>query len=78
VDDPDEPGHDEKGDEAKGHKRFEPGPVLLNRTAVGQGRVTNVDTPQLHPLVPPQVSHFKHVPFLTIVKLPHSPQASPS
>jgi hypothetical protein len=24
------------------------------------------------------VSHFMHVPFLTRVKFPHSPQASPS
>ncbi len=31
---------------------------------------------QLHPLVPPQVSHFRHVPLRTSVKLPHSPQAS--
>jgi hypothetical protein len=31
-----------------------------------------------HPLVAPQVSHFKHVPLRTMVKLPHSPQASPT
>ncbi len=31
-----------------------------------------------HPLVFPQVSHFMQVPFLTMVKLPHSPQLSPS
>ena len=31
-----------------------------------------------HPLVPPQVSHFRQVPFRTIVKLPHSEQLSPS
>jgi hypothetical protein len=30
------------------------------------------------PLVEPQVSHFKHVPLRTMVKLPHSPQLSPS
>ena len=34
--------------------------------------------PQLHPLVPPQVLHFMQVPLRTSVKLPHSPQASPS
>src|SRR5712691_1936560 len=33
---------------------------------------------QLHPVVPPQVSHFRQVPLRTSVKLPHSPQASPS
>jgi hypothetical protein len=33
---------------------------------------------QLHPVVPPHVLHFKHVPFRTSVKFPHSPQASPS
>ena len=31
-----------------------------------------------HPVVDPQVSHFMQVPFRTSVKLPHSPQASPS
>jgi putative endonuclease len=31
-----------------------------------------------HPLVEPHVSHFKHVPFLTMVKFPHSEQLSPS
>jgi len=31
-----------------------------------------------HPVVPPQVSHFRHVPFRTMVKLPHSGQASPT
>ena len=30
-----------------------------------------------HPLVDPQVSHFKQVPLRTMVKLEHSPQASP-
>ena len=33
---------------------------------------------QLHPVVEPHVSHLRHVPFLRSVKLPHSPQASPS
>lgn len=30
------------------------------------------------PVVPPQVSHFKHVPLRTRVKCPHSGQGSPS
>jgi hypothetical protein len=34
--------------------------------------------PQLQPLVLPQVSHFRQVPFRTIVKFPHSEQFSPS
>ncbi len=33
---------------------------------------------QLHPEVEPQVSHFRQVPLRTMVKLPHSGQASPS
>src|SRR5690606_31592334 len=31
-----------------------------------------------HPLVLPQVAHLRQVPLRTRVKLPHSPQASPS
>lgn len=31
-----------------------------------------------HPVVLPQVSHFRHVPFRTSVKLAHSGQASPT
>ena len=31
-----------------------------------------------HPVVEPHVSHLRHVPLRTRVKLPHSPQASPS
>jgi len=34
--------------------------------------------PQLHPVVPPHVSHFRQVPLRTMVKLPHSGQASPT
>ncbi len=30
-----------------------------------------------HPVVFPHVSHLRHVPFLTSVKFPHSPQESP-
>jgi hypothetical protein len=33
--------------------------------------------PQLHPVVVPHVSHFKHVPFRTMVKLLHSVHWSP-
>ena len=33
---------------------------------------------QLHPLVPPQVSHLRQVPLRTSVKFPHSRQLSPS
>jgi hypothetical protein len=33
---------------------------------------------QLHPVVDPQVSHLRHVPLRSSVKLPHSSQASPS
>src|SRR3972149_4909979 len=35
-------------------------------------------SPQEQPLVAPQVVHFMHVPLRTNVKLPHSPQESPS
>jgi|GEM_PF-2282617 len=45
---------------------------------VEQGRNGCCDEPQLHPLVEPHVSHFKHVPFRTMVKFPHSEQLSPS
>jgi hypothetical protein len=31
-----------------------------------------------HPLVLPQLSHLRQVPFRTMVKLPHSEQLSPS
>ncbi len=34
-------------------------------------------TPQLHPVVAPQVSHFLQVPFCTSVMFWHSGQASP-
>ncbi len=30
-----------------------------------------------HPLVSPQVVHFRHVPLRTIVKLPHDEHTSP-
>ena len=33
---------------------------------------------QLHPVVPPHVSHLRHVPFRTSVKLAHSGHDSPS
>ncbi len=31
-----------------------------------------------HPVVEPQVLHFRQVPLRTSVKLPHSPQLSPT
>ena len=34
--------------------------------------------PYEQPLVEPQVSHFRQVPLRTRVKLPQSPQASPT
>src|SRR5271163_400907 len=40
--------------------------------------LTIVGTGHEHPVVEPHVSHFRHVPLRTMVKLPHSPQASPS
>ena len=39
---------------------------------------TKMASTQLHPVVPPHVSHFKHVPFRTMVKFPHSGQDSPT
>jgi hypothetical protein len=49
----------------------------LNELGTGEEiRVTHA--PQLHPLVPPQVSHLRQVPLRTRVKLPHSRQLSPS
>ena len=33
---------------------------------------------QLHPVVEPQVLHFRQVPLRTSVKLPHSPHESPT
>jgi len=42
----------------------------------GEGYLLAFD--QLHPLVPPQESHLRQVPLRTRVKLPHSPQGSPS
>src|SRR5271163_625384 len=41
-------------------------------------REVRVSPPQLHPEVAPQVLHFMQVPLRTRVKLPHSPQESPS
>ena len=38
----------------------------------------NSERSSLHPVVLPHVSHFMQVPLRTSVKLPHSPQASPS
>ena len=44
----------------------------------GRKDLTCRSVAQLHPVVLPHVSHFMQVPLRTRVKLPHSPQASPS
>ncbi|MFI5012637.1 MAG: nucleotidyl transferase AbiEii/AbiGii toxin family protein [Hyphomicrobiales bacterium] len=41
-------------------------------------RTRPVGIVQLHPVVAPHVSHFRHVPLRTSVKLAHSGQASPT
>ncbi len=40
--------------------------------------IRDYNAPQLHPVVAPQVSHFRQVPLRTSVKFMHSGQASPS
>ncbi len=42
------------------------------------GTCSHCDVTYEHPLVDPQLSHFRHVPLRTMVKLPHSEQDSPS
>lgn len=42
-----------------------------------RARGTSTMRPQEHPLVAPHVSHFSHVPFLTIVKFWHSEHMLP-
>jgi hypothetical protein len=44
----------------------------------GSLRSATVSEAHEHPLVEPQVSHFRQVPLRTMVKLPHSEQFSPS
>jgi len=52
---------------------------LCDQITLNSGVVeTESGVRQLHPVVEPHVSHLRQVPFLTSVKLPHSPQASPS
>jgi hypothetical protein len=53
--------------------RLAAGPPLVSEL-----KVNMLKRLQLHPVVPPQVSHFRQVPFRTMVKLPHSGQASPT
>jgi hypothetical protein len=48
----------------------------VDRAAI-VGRGLGFSRPQLHPLVLPHVSHFKHVPLRTMVKLEHSGHMSP-
>src|SRR5471032_2287473 len=49
-----------------------------NRGFLALRRVRSSRMHQLQPVVPPQVVHLRHVPLRTMVKLPHSGQASPS
>src|SRR5258708_37300348 len=49
-----------------------------NRGFLALRRVLSSRMRQLQPVVPPQVVHLRHVPLRTMVKLPHSGQASPS
>ena len=49
-----------------------------NRGFLALRRVRSSCMRQLQPVVPPQVVHLRHVPLRTMVKLPHSGQASPS
>lgn len=43
-----------------------------------EGKSAQLNSPQLQPVVLPQVSHFRQVPLRTMVKFMHSGQASPS
>jgi len=53
--------------------------LKLNRERTSlRSRVENKERIQEHPLVLPHVSHFRHVPFRTIVKFWHSEQATPT
>ena len=63
------------------------GPIIppMGPASVGSGARLTVaaalllpSRPQEQPLVDPQVVHFRQVPLRTSVKLPHSPQLSPS
>src|SRR5258708_25819982 len=54
-------------------------PLISASGALPTGRIGSVAVcAQLQPLVPPQVSHLRQVPLRNRVKLPHSPQLSPS
>jgi hypothetical protein len=59
-------------------RRLLVGDVTDGRLVLDGRRHKRFAQPQLHPVVLPHVSHFKHVPFRTNVKFPHSPHASPS
>ena len=69
--------HPPRNARANGASRNGPGAPATppNRALV---RARSGIAPQLQPLVPPQVLHFMQVPLRTRVKLPHSPQLSPS
>ena len=55
-----------------------PGAAPRNQPQVSQGGTVNTMGHYEHPLVDPQVTHFRQVPFRTKVKLPHSEHESPS
>jgi len=52
--------------------------AIFSNATLSREFMTSPFGSQLHPLVDPHVSHFKHVPFLTIVKLWHSEHEMPS
>jgi hypothetical protein len=54
-----------------------PSDISTSLIVNAQGEPTDA-VGQLHPLVEPQVSHFKQVPLRTIVNDPHSRHISPS
>jgi hypothetical protein len=54
------------------------GRLIRGRPLPGAADLPDFRVDHEHPVVPPQVSHLRHVPLRTRVKLPHSPQASPS
>lgn len=65
--------------DGKNGVRLAPHPnFCLNTVTRPGGLEPGARRDQLQPLVLPQVSHLRQVPLRTRVKLPHSPQLSPS
>ena len=62
---------------AGGASQFRLSRPILNVLVLVEG-VSEILRSHEHPLVEPQVSHFRQVPLRTMVKLPHSEQLSPS